>query len=275
MNRKFINALPYLSDEVWSRLQYQRGAPDHLLGEVFRDISRALREPPSPGQLAGLLERENFAAEALADLHASDIASETAFVTALESCFETIEEFDVPQLPIRYAALIHAFIKRHNLRYRVRKPFQLIPTLEGIFDALVNELRSRGLKDPDLSHLIREFEEAFGDTRSPYQSSRVKICLSKQFNLAEGFLADRLGQQGGTLGKLAAQVKAWPHDAVRDALCSLYKFACDYPGIRHGGTPTSKLRDLGARDFVAVPILLIGVAAYAADDLDHSHIVEL
>ena len=43
---------------------------------------------------------------------------------------------------------------------------------------------------------------------------------------------------------------------------NLYGFASDYPGIRHGGTPASALRDVDMRDMVAMSILLTGFTPY-------------
>ena len=42
----------------------------------------------------------------------------------------------------------------------------------------------------------------------------------------------------------------------------LYGFASDYPGIRHGGTPSNALRPVDMRDMVALSILLAGFTPY-------------
>ena len=49
---------------------------------------------------------------------------------------------------------------------------------------------------------------------------------------------------------------------------ALYGFASDYPGIRHGGTPTSALRTIEMRDMVAMSILLAGFTPYLTDQLN-------
>ncbi|MCK5241780.1 hypothetical protein KAR34_04940 [bacterium] len=46
---------------------------------------------------------------------------------------------------------------------------------------------------------------------------------------------------------------------------NLYSFACDYPGIRHGGRPKNAIRTIEMRDMVAVSILLAGFSPYLSD----------
>jgi len=76
-----------------------------------------------------------------------------------------------------------------------------------------------------------------------------------------------------SLGRICDQLAGfanpvWPHDRVRDAMKDLYKFASDYPGIRHGGTPASARRDIDMRDMVAISILLAGFTPYLSHQVD-------
>ena len=48
----------------------------------------------------------------------------------------------------------------------------------------------------------------------------------------------------------------------------LYKFACDYPGIRHGGTAANARRDIDMRDMVAISVLLAGFTPYLSHQVD-------
>ena len=49
---------------------------------------------------------------------------------------------------------------------------------------------------------------------------------------------------------------------------SLYKFTCNYPGIRHAGTPSNALRTIEMRDMVALSILLAGFTPYLTDQFN-------
>ena len=49
---------------------------------------------------------------------------------------------------------------------------------------------------------------------------------------------------------------------------NLYGFSCDYPGIRHGGTPKSALRGMDMRDMLAVSVMLTGFTPYLDNNLN-------
>jgi len=71
-----------------------------------------------------------------------------------------------------------------------------------------------------------------------------------------------------TLGALAGRLTDWPHDKIREALVNIYHFCCDYPGIRHGGTPTNVRRDLAPRDVTLASLLLLSFSAHLSPTLD-------
>jgi hypothetical protein len=272
MRGQFLSSWTYLYSEVWYRLARQRGVPDEIVGEIFREVNTALTEPKSPNILGDILQNRNLAEIALSELAPSDFKSERDVLLCLESVAELIDEYQVPGLASRYAGLIHAFIKQHQLRYRVAQPFRIAPTVEGVFDSLIHELRLIARASPDLRELLEEFDKSFGDVSRPCAPSRIKICLQKNFNFAEGLIGAQPGVSSNTLGKMAKEIKTWPHDKVREALVALYAFASDYPGMRHRGTVTHRLRQLEARDLIALPILLAGIAAYTTDGLQHDRI---
>jgi hypothetical protein len=55
---------------------------------------------------------------------------------------------------------------------------------------------------------------------------------------------------------------------MRSALLSLYGFASDFPGLRHGTPSKGMLREIDMRDFVSMSILLAGFTPYLADKLN-------
>jgi hypothetical protein len=272
MRGEFLGSWSYLYPEVWYRLLRQRGMPEEIGGEIFREINTALEQPRSSNALGEILQDRKAAEAALAELSPIDFRSESAILTCLTNIALLIDEYEKPGLATRYAGLLHMFIKQHQLRYRIARPFRVTPRIEGVFDALIHELRIIGRSSPDLRELLEEFDQSFGEAGSPCTPHRVKICLQKNFNLAEGLLGEQPGVSSDTLGRMARELKVWPHDKVRDALIALYAFASDYPGIRHRGKAAHKLRDLGVRDLVALPILLAGIAAYITDGLPHDRI---
>jgi hypothetical protein len=138
---------------------------------------------------------------------------------------------------------------------------------------MVTELKVVTRADAHLQQLMQDFEDAIRDLRADTSSNRIRTCIQRQVNLLEA-----LGQAcptvtENTLGRICDQLgtlpnTVWPHDRVREAMKDLYKFACDYPGIRHGGTPANARRDIDMRDMVAISVLLAGFTPYLSHQVD-------
>lgn len=168
----------------------------------------------------------------------------------------------------RFFQLVSQFIQKYSLRYDLRRPFRLNPTLPGVFTSLFRELKEYTGRDPHLHTLMGEFEESVRDVKGEAPAGRIKTCLQKQFNLLEA-----IGQQcpdvnAGTLGGICDQVTYWPHKTIKDALKKLYGFRSDYPGLGHAGSQAGVLREIDMRDMVALSILLAGFSPYLSDQLD-------
>jgi hypothetical protein len=201
----------------------------------------------------------------------SDIAGERALVGFFESVHGVLEEFEHSgddTLTNRYFNLLTAFIEKFSLRYDLRRPCILCPTLPGVFASLVRDLRSVTSADPHLDTLMKEFESAVRDLRHDCTDTRIKTCIQKQVNLLEGLGQSCPGVTKDTLGSICDEIKSWPHNKVKEAMTNLYKFTCNYPGIRHAGTPSAALRPIELRDMVALSILLAGFTPYVCHSLN-------
>ena len=108
-----------------------------------------------------------------------------------------------------------------------------------MFASLVRDLRAITSQDTHLDNLMKDFEESVRDLRIDCSDRRIKTSIQKQVNLLEALGRVHPGVKCKTLGAISKQLKNWPHKEVIYALQSLYRFTCDYPWIRHGGTPTS------------------------------------
>ena len=122
--------------------------------------------------------------------------------------------------------------------------------------------------DEHLNTLMKDFESAIRDLRIDCSDNRIKTCIQKQINLLEALGGQYPGVTKNTLGAICNQVHTWPHEEIKNSMRSLYTFTCDYPGIRHGGTPLSAIRSIEMRDMIAMSILLVGFAPYLTDLLD-------
>jgi len=274
MHGEFIGAWSETWREVWLPLidqpigESEEGVPADIFCELYRELAKALVSPPSFGDLADIIDSPLQSRVAFESTRAEDFAGERALVGFLESAHDALEELGGDELTNHYFILLTAFIEKFSLRYDLRRPCMLCPTLPGVFASLVRDLRMLTGTDPHLDTLMKEFENALRDLRYDCSDGRIKTCIQKQVNLVEAIGRTCPGVTGTTLGAICEQVSTWPHDKVKAAIKDLYGFASDYPGIRHGGTPGNALRAVDMRDMVAMSILLAGFTPYLSDGLN-------
>jgi hypothetical protein len=269
--------------EIWVPLLQHPEYGNDLARDLFRE------HVPSPGRArpaADLSQGELSALNAAIRVHEERAASaekaraalkrtwfkkptdESAAIRFLEKSYSIFEEYGDGNFTNNYFNRVDQFLKRYSLRYDLRRPLTLHPTLAGIFASLIKELRSMSLEDGHLSTLLTEFENSVRDLRSDLSQARIKTCLQKQFNLLEAIGRTFPGVTRQTLGDMCGQISSWPHATVRDALKRLYGFRSDYPGLGHAGNPEGVLRDLDARDIVAIGVMLAGFVPYLSDRLN-------
>lgn len=299
--------LPVWSDvwsQVWAPLVEREDSPPDLVTELFREFAREPRppmEPPAPEvgayNAAGELVRpEDIAArqayedaraeyelrlaayqEAIAgrevetafrQLLSETVTTERSAIELLEQAHNVIDGFDIEALRNGYFVLVEQFLEKFSLRYDLRRPFTLQPTVTGMFASLVRELREVTRQDAHLNTLMIEFEDSIRDLRGGATQARIKTCIQKQVNLLEamGAMCPRVTEN--TLGKMCDQINTWPHIRVKESMKSLYKFASDYPGIRHGGNRRNAIRDIDMKDMVAITVLLAGFVPYLSHQLN-------
>lgn len=254
--------------EIWLPLVDDEEVPEDIFCELYRDLAQALSPPLKAGELADIIGSPQHSRVALVVLSANDFTSERAVVSSLESVHATLYEFDGDELPNRYFNLLSSFIEKFNLRYDLRDPCNLYPTLPGVFASLMRDLRAIAKRDAHLDTLMNDLDSALSDLRYDTSDSRIRICIQRQINLLEALGAACPGVTARELGGICDQVTTWPHRAIKSSLKNLYGFASDYPGIRHGGNRESALRTIEMRDMVAISVLLAGFAPYLSKELN-------
>jgi hypothetical protein len=170
----------------------------------------------------------------------------------------------------RYFLLVEKFLQKYSLRYDLRRPFSLHPTLSGLFSRLLLELKYAAGRDAHLNTLFSDFEDALRDLKMGATPNRMKTCLQKQFNLLEAMGSQCPGVTKTTLGDICGELQTWPHATIREAAKKMYGFRSNYPGIGHGGNAASVIREIEMRDLIAVSILLAGFSPYLTDHIDSS-----
>jgi len=262
MRGEFIGVWSETSREIWLPLTDHEDIPEDIFCELYRALAPALKNKLSVEVLADIIDNPAQSREAFEKAGANDFAGERALVAFFEAAHSALDELAGDELSNRYFNLLAGFIDKFSLRYDLRRPCTLCPTLPGVFASLVRDLRILTGQDAHLDALMKEFENAVRDLRHDCSDGRIKTCIQKQVNLIEAIGRTAPGVNGTTLGAICNQVGTWPHDKLKEAMKDLYSFASDYPGIRHGGTPANALRVVDMRDMVAMSILLTGFTPY-------------
>lgn len=275
MQGEFIGVWSETSREIWEPLSSQEIAPEDLYCELYRELAVALNNKPTLEVLADIIDDPEQSKQTFLNTNCGELSGERALTTFFEKSFEVLDDLVGDALANPYFTLLEAFIKKFNLRYDLRRPCTLCPTLPGVFTSLMCDLKAITNQDAPLNSLMKDFEEALRDLRIDCSESRIKSSIQKQVNLLEAISCRYPGVTQNTIGSICSQLDTWPHEKIKEAMKSLYGFTCDYPGIRHGGTPASVLRALriiDMRDMVAISILLAGFTPYMTDQLNADNI---
>src|SRR5207249_3290219 len=139
---------------------------------------------------------------------------ESSAIRFLERSYSIFEEYGDGNFTNGYFNRVDQFLKRYSLRYDLRRPLTLHPTLAGIFASLIKELHCMSLQDAHLSNLLTEFENSLRDLKSDLSQARIKTCLHKQFNLLEAIGGTFPGVTSQTLGDMCGQINSWPHVTI-------------------------------------------------------------
>jgi len=203
------------------------------------------------------------------------VRTEIEAIEILTKLHSALELMDNESISNGYFLLVEKFLEKFSLRYEIRRPFSLHPSPSGVYAALYAEIVAVCQSDAALAALLRDFREAFQDLQIGATPGRINTCLQKQVNLLEGLASSNRDVTEKTLGKMCGQLHSWPSTAVSEAVKSLYGFASDHTGLRHGTIKKAKhgktpvtYRDMEMRDLVAVTTVFTGLATYLSDQLD-------
>ena len=241
-----------------------------LLGQTLSNLANdPKRRAEAKARARDAIINDRFKSrKAFEQVQSSAFVGEIGLVGFLESAFKILHDVGGAPLSNRYFNLLSGFIDKFSLRYDLRPPCMLCPTLPGLFASLVRDLRALASQDPHLDRLMTEYEDAARDLRFGCTDGRIKTCIGKQFMLLEAIAALDPAVTKNTLGDMCGQLNSWPHATIKEALKKLYGFASDYPGIRHGNRAKGELRAIEMRDMVAMSILLMGFTPYLTHGLN-------
>lgn len=271
MSGSLRHAWDYLAAELWEPLAdysvRDAAAPPDLFSDLFTAANDFLSPRPTDIEVGEARNNPEKARQRFLALKGTDFASESAIVHFLEEAHDVIADYEVPGYEDFYRRLLRDLLRKFNLRYRVDEPFTLRFLLPGSFTNLYAELHRLNIGNGHLAGLLTDFEKAFDRYARTQDTTDLKTCIAKASNYAEGLASFTRGTPG-TLGALCDQLTDWPHDKVKEALKSLYKFCSDYPGVRHAGDPVGVLRDLATRDVTLASLLLLTFSGYLSPAVD-------
>jgi hypothetical protein len=271
MRSEFIGVWSETWRDIWHPLieeplgENDESAPEDLFCELYRALAPALSPRPSIEDLADIIDNPVQSREAFEATTGSDLCGERALVGFFEAAHDSLEELGGDALTNRYFNLLAGFIDKFSLRYDLRRPCVLCPTLPGMFTGLLRELDALSITDQNTGRRLRDFKEAVQDLRLGPTEGRVSNCIMKQVMFLEAVAAASGQVAGSDLGALCKALEDWPHPAVRQSLLNLYGFASDFPGVRHGTPSSGMKRDIDMRDMVAMSILLAGFTPYLSN----------
>jgi hypothetical protein len=276
MSGNLRNAWEYFAAEIWeplARFDGQDGpAPADLFSDLFVSAEEFLSPPPTAAELEEARNSPGMARRRFLSLKGTDFASESAIVRYLEEAREVMADYEIAGLEDHYRRLLRAAMRKFNLRYRLDDPFTVRFLLPGSFTNLYAELHRINATNGHLATLLEDFEKAFDRYARAQDITDLKTCIAKASNYAEGLASSTHGVPG-TLGALCDQLTDWPHDRVKEALKSLYKFCSDYPGVRHAGDPSGVRRDLAARDVTLASLLILSFTGYLSPALNEQSVL--
>jgi len=268
MRGEFIRVWSETWRELWQPLADEETAPRDMFCELYRELETKFATRLSVEALADIIDDQQQSRDEFERIASTAFSGERGLIAFLEEAHEILFDLGGGLLSNRYFNLLELFVSKFSLRYDLRRPCVLCPTLPGIFTNLMTNLRKLANQDTHIASLMNDYEEAVRDLRHGQTDGRIRTCLGKQFMLLESFGASSLDGSGRTLAGICDDVGSWPHATIKDSLKKLYGFSSDYPGIRHAGNPQGKLRDVDMRDLIAMSILLAGFTPYLSRQLD-------
>jgi hypothetical protein len=267
MRGEFIGVWSETWREIWMPLIDHESVPEDIFCELYRELAPTLKAKPSVELLADIIDNPTQSRQAFEKTTSDDLSGERALVSFLEAAHPTLEDLGGDELSNRYFNLLERFIDKFSVRFDLRRPCTLCPTLPGMFASLVREIEGLGIADANIAKRLRDFKESVHDLRLGQTEGRIANCVAKQVMLLEAVAASPNGSVGTDLAALCKGVPDWPHPAVMKSLLNLYGFASDFPGLRHGTPSGGMKRDINMRDMIAMSILLTGFTPYLENRL--------
>jgi hypothetical protein len=180
-------------------------------------------------------------------------SDEPKSIEILEGFYDVLNEFN-PEIAADYREELGEFIDGYNLRYVLSNECKIQLSIQGLLLSQFMKLRNTIAANSHVSQSLDQLEATISELR--YAAHEERNCIGVATNLLEGIACSKTTNSENTLGRAIDGCNVFPHEALRKCVKEFYKFASDYPNIRHAGNPASRIRDLKKDD----ALLAIGLA---------------
>ncbi|NQX14093.1 hypothetical protein HQQ80_20905 [Microbacteriaceae bacterium VKM Ac-2855] len=250
--------------EVWLDLPDQTGGYPDFFVDLAGELQFHLRVPLTSNELADRTADSVEAEAYVGSIGPEDLLDEQHIVKLVEASSQVILENAGKASFESYYADLSDFLRRHNSRYRLSRPFSIVLSIEGMHTIAMEELQRQIARDKHAAQSWSNLQVAIDDLQYGFDDARIKTAIGKYFNFLEALASGLEGVDASTLGAQSVQMSTWPHKAVKNAVAALYGFASDYPGIRHGSRAEVS-RQLDVRDVFSMMSTLSGLTPYFFD----------
>lgn len=245
-----------LNREVWNSLEKSVHAPSDLYIELLRFFYGELHIDPNVEALNDQeLAREEFRKFQVPP-------NELSCVSILEGFYDVLKQFS-NKLAESYRSKLSRFLTEHNIRYHLTPDCRFELSLQGLLVTQYTHLSSSIVNRQDRIECLKELETSLSRLND---RDEERNCIRIASNLLEGLVVDRTNRSGITLGKaLDLCNDLFPHDSLKECVKNIYRFSCDYPNIRHPGTPSSRRRALKKDDALLLIALTLGLSSFISN----------
>ncbi len=267
-------AWPMSWHEIWAPLEESDDCPPDLFMLLYRDLVDAFATRPEGTLLAAITNNPDRSRLVFQGARPKDFSGDAQLAHFFEEAYEAIADAD-DALGERYFSLVEEFLVRHNLRFRLSRPFHFTPYMPGVIASIIEDAVDSHAADEHLAALADDVAHALDALSRSGSPTDMKTLIAKSSMYVEGVAGVAVGAKGGTLSDHCKAFQHWPHQAFKASVQNLYGFCSDFPGLRHAGNPSAQLREVDLRDSLVVSAIFLALASYFSDNVDFHTVVAL
>lgn len=262
-----------MNREIWKSIEKLVSAPEDIYVELYRFLGEELGIPQKASKIdASDKDKEEYG-KYMAAINDPKLArekfrefivppSELACLSVLEGYYRVLSVFP-SGVAEKYREKLRDYLVEHNLRYELTSDCRFEITIRGLIATQCAYLQKLVAGNKDREECLTDLEKSLSQLNNAGEEKNLIRIAS---NLLEGLASDKY-PGNPTLGKAIEKSQdLFPHAVLKECVKNLYHFCCDYPNIRHAGTPASRLRNLRKDDALLMLALTMGFGLFIIDN---------